>query len=101
MKIVFLPQAVDELEEAVAFYEDKQSGLGGRLRDEVERTLCWIIGHANIPRLRGAGYRRVNLRVFPYYVTYVDLEQSLWILAVAHGHRKPEFWIDRARNIKR
>lgn len=32
---------------------------------------------------------------FPYYITYVVRESTLWILAVAHGQRKPDYWIER------
>jgi hypothetical protein len=46
------------------------------------------------------GYRRVNLRTFPYYIAYIVHENTLWILAVAHSHRKPEYWIERKQEIR-
>jgi hypothetical protein len=42
-----------------------------------------------------AGYRRVNLRVFPYYVAYIVRDPTIWVLSIAHGHSLPEYWIDR------
>ena len=101
MNLVVLPQAADEFEDAAAHYADKQPGLGQRFRDEVDRHIRWIAQHAEIPRERPGGYRRVNLKVFPHYVAYVQIGETLWILAIAHGHREPEYWIDRIRDISR
>ena len=99
MNIVVLPQAADEFEDAAAHYTDKQPGLGQRFRDEVDRHIRWIAQHAEIARLRPGGYRRVNLKVFPHYVAFVHIGETLWILAIAHGYREPEYWIDRIRDI--
>ncbi len=46
-------------------------------------------------RFRQAGYRRINLRVFPYYVPYAVRGETLWILAIAQSARKPLYWISR------
>jgi len=45
------------------------------------------------------GYRRVNLRIFPYYIAYIIRSNGLWILAIAHTHRRPEYWIEREKTI--
>ncbi|MDA1277596.1 MAG: type II toxin-antitoxin system RelE/ParE family toxin [Verrucomicrobia bacterium] len=99
MRIVVLPQAADEFDDATANYEDRQAGLGRRFRDEVDHHIGWIVEHADVPRLRSGGYRRVNLKAFPYYVAYLRTGETVWILAIAHGHREPEYWIDRRQNI--
>ena len=54
--------------------------------------------HPDLPRIRPGGYRRVNLKVFPYYVAYVLHQGDVWVLAIAQGHRKPEYWIGRRLN---
>jgi plasmid stabilization system protein ParE len=99
MNIVVLPEAADEFDNSVARYDEKQSGLGQRFRDEVHERIRWIAANSEVPRLRPAGYRRVNLRVFPHYIAYVSLEDTIWVLAIAHGHREPEYWIERKRSI--
>jgi len=65
MRIAVLPQAADEFAEAADYYERQQTGLGCRFRDEVNQHIQWIAQHAEVPRLRPGGYRRVNLKVFP------------------------------------
>jgi hypothetical protein len=99
MKKIILQQAFEELNDAIAYYEEQQPGLGLRLKEEFERHVSWIIGNPTVPSIRSVGYRRVSLRVFPYYIAYVVREDTLWIIAVAHGHRKPEYWIKRKNEI--
>jgi len=71
-------------------------GLGVRLKEEVKSTLAWIAGHPETPRLRFLGYRRINLKVFPYYVAYTIQADTVWVLAIAHSARRPEYWIRRS-----
>ena len=99
MKKVLLQQAFEELNDAVAYYEEQQPGLGLRLKDEVDQHINWILSNSKVPRVRSCGYRRVNLKVFPYYLSYIIRDDILWILAVAHCHRKPEYWIKRKTKI--
>lgn len=97
MNVVILEQAFEELKDAIAYYEEQQTGLGRKLKEEVSRHINWILNHPTVPRLRNESYRRVNLKVFPYYVPYIVRGKTLWILAIAHAHCKPEYWINRGR----
>jgi toxin ParE1/3/4 len=99
MTITFLAEARAEFLEAVSYYESARLGLGQRFKDEVDRNVLWISDHPELCRLRPGGYRRVNLRTFPYYIPYIVRGSTLWILAVAHGSRKPEYWIRRKKSI--
>ena len=71
----------------------REPGLGWR--NEVVEAVNRILRHPQLPRLRPKGYRRVNLNVFPHYIAYVIREDTIWIVAIAHGYRRPEFWVDR------
>ena len=97
MNLRVLAEAEDELNAAIAYYENVQSGLGIRLKEEARGTLRWILEHSDLPSLRAAGYRRVNLKVFPYYVAYMTSANTVSILALAHSYRRPEYWIGRKR----
>lgn len=35
------------------------------------------------------------LRRFPYSIVYVELEDEIGVVAIAHGSRKPGFWRQR------
>lgn len=99
MKLEILQEAEAELNQAVARYEQIEPGLGIRLKAEIRKALIWIQQHPDLPRLRPRGYRRVNLKVFRYYIAYHIWADTIWVLAIAHGHRRPEFWIKRMDQI--
>lgn len=99
MKIEILQKAEEELSEAIEYYEEIESGLGVRLKKEVRAVIQWIGDNPEIPRLRQKGYRRVNLKVFRFYVPYFIWNDTAWILAVAHGSRHPEYWIERKKRL--
>jgi toxin ParE2 len=100
MNVQFLAEAHAELLDAVAYYEGELSGLGLRLWDEVDQHIEWIARNYEVPRLRPDGYRRVNLKIFPYYISYIVRDPDIWVLAVAHAHTRPEYWIDRPKTIR-
>ena len=95
MKIEVVPLARDEFLDAISYYEDVHAGLGHRFKDEVDRCVLWLADHHELYRMRPGGYRRINLRVFPYYIPFVLLSDTIWIVAVAHCSRIPTYWITR------
>ena len=95
MNVLLLPEAAREFEDAVVYLEGEEPGLGRRFRVELDSHVRWLALNPTIPRLRDGVYRRVNLQVFPYYIAYLIKNETVWILAIAHGHRRPDYWIDR------
>ena len=91
--VIIHSQARVELDKAIAFYEKQQAGLGLDLQTTVERAIGRIQQH---PQL-GAPYKTTDVRQyvirrFPYIIFYAELEEAIWIVAVAHGKRRPEYW---------
>ncbi len=99
MTIRFVDEAQREFLEAISAYEEARGGLGRRFKDEVDRCVLWIADHPELYRFRSDAYRRINLRIFPYYVPDVVREQILWVLAVAHAGRRPLYWISRRNRV--
>ncbi len=99
MTVEILQEAQDELNAAIAFYEDIEAGLGVRLKEEARAAIHWIETNPDAPRLRSKGYRRVNLKVFQHYVAYFIWADTIWIVAIAHGRRRPEYWLERKKLI--
>jgi plasmid stabilization system protein ParE len=58
MKIEILHEAEEELNEAIAYYEEIEPGLGVRLKEEVRAVIRWIGDNPEISRLQPKGYRR-------------------------------------------
>lgn len=99
MTIRFVEEAQREFLDAISHYEEARAGLGQRFKDEVDRSILWVADHRELYRLRSGSYRRINLRVFPFYIAYVVREQTLWVLAVAHVGRRPLYWISRRNEV--
>jgi plasmid stabilization system protein ParE len=95
----FVEEAQREFLDAISEYEEARAGLGRRFKEEVDRCVLWIAAHPELYRLRPVSYRRINLRVFPYYIPYVVREQTLWILAIAHASRRPLYWVSRRKGV--
>lgn len=86
MKLAFLREAEDEVNQAIAYYEEIEPGLGIRLKEETRRLGQWIEHNSTVPSPKPPGYRRVNLRVFPYYIAYFMVTRSgFWPLPILGG----------------
>lgn len=85
-----------ELREALEHYEQRRAGLGGEFREEFEAALERVRQN---PQLYAAedesGARYCPLRRFPYTLVYVDIDDHIWIAAVAHQRRRPGYWTRR------
>ena len=99
MKVIVLHEAEVEFWESVDYYEMQEPGLGVRFEEEVDRFITKITADPLRPRLRQMGYRRVNLLMFRHYIAYITRGDIVWILAICHGHQRPEFWIKRLGNV--
>ena len=95
MKVVFTALAVDELRDAQAFHEMEFAGLGARFRDEVRATIDRIVAHPDAWQVERAEVRRCLLPRFPYKLLYSIEPDHILIIAVAHQHRRPDYWVDR------
>jgi toxin ParE1/3/4 len=94
--IVFAPEAEAEFIAAVAHYEAQRAGLGLDLQREVENAAARIQHNALLcPLHKDTRFRKWVLRRFPYTIFYLDLEDCIWIAAVAHQKRRPGYWQNR------
>jgi plasmid stabilization system protein ParE len=93
-------EAAAELEEAAAWYEARRSGLGDELVVAVEAVFARIeerpASGAVVPGAQDPDVRRIGVRRFPYHVVFLDLQDRVQVLAIAHRRRQPFYWRDRA-----
>jgi plasmid stabilization system protein ParE len=78
-------------------YEAERAGLGGEFRDEIQSTLERITRLPEAWRILSENTRRCRTNRFPYGVIYRYREETeaILVIAVAHLHRKPNFWKGR------
>jgi toxin ParE1/3/4 len=93
------PGARDDLEDAVAFYENSRRGLGLEFEAEVDATMSHIRENPQIGFAAGRkGARQLPLQRFPYSIYFLELDETVWILAIAHHKRKSTYWKRRDPN---
>lgn len=95
MNFRFHPEALEEFEQAVLYYEKRQAGLGERFAASVESAIDHIVISPDTWSILEFPVRRRLTRVFPYAVLYANFEDHVLIVAIMHCHRKPGFWKDR------
>jgi plasmid stabilization system protein ParE len=94
-RLVFRPEAEDELLDARAWYEEERVGLGATFASAVEATVAAILENPlAYPRVKG-DTRRALVRRFPYAVYFRPLLDEIIVLAVMHGRRNPRHWRSR------
>ena len=93
--VTILHEAEVELWEAVAYYEERATGLGLDFETEIERSVQVIAEHPERWPLRKDGTRRYLTHRFPYFVVYAYEIRCVWILAIAHCKRRPSYWQSR------
>lgn len=93
MRLTYIEEARKELLEAVAWYEECQSGLGWQFDREIQLAEDAILLHPDAWSNAGGGFRRKLLHRFPYAVVYHQPGPDwLEIVAVMHQHRQPYYW---------
>jgi len=95
MKRRIHPKAQTELHEALLWYDRIDHSLTFKLRDEIRRQFTLITAAPLNYNIRSNGFRRANLKVFPYYIPFAIEDGTLHILAFAHHSRRPNYWIHR------
>ena len=93
--IKILDAAEEELDEAFEYYEYEMEGLGKRFLKEFRKGLNRIIAYTKAWRPVKGNVRKCVLKKFPYNIIYAIEPDLIIILAVAHQHRKPNYWADR------
>ncbi len=99
MKVAFHPKALAEAEDAIRYYESCCEGLGSKFQEELENRVALILADPFRWRLRPDGAQRINLDIFPYYISYVIRENTIWLVTISHGHRKPGHWKKRLADL--
>jgi plasmid stabilization system protein ParE len=99
MKVILDKLAILEIDDASEFYELEVPGLGTRFREEVKKGIRRICEYPNAWKKEKGCVRRYILHKFPYKIIYSIEKDYIYIIAIAHGHRRPNYWIDRILDI--
>lgn len=95
MKITFHSEAEEELDRAVAYYENCQDGLGIDFYRAVFAVIHRIRDFPESGSPLSRKTRRCLLRRFPFGVIYQLSAKGLFIVAIADLRRRPGYWLKR------
>ena len=97
MRVIFSKLAKQELDDATRYYEVELQGFGKLFREEVRKAAKRIAVYPEAWSVERRDVRKCLLHKFPYKLLYSIEENHLFIIAVAHQHRKPDYWIERQK----
>ena len=101
MQVVLHPKAQAEAQAAALWYEAQRPGLGDEFLAEVSALLQRIEqAPQSFPRWTGVSattepIRKAVMHRFPYAVAFEVHTDHVLVLAIAHGKRRPLYWLAR------
>ncbi|MFA4827992.1 MAG: type II toxin-antitoxin system RelE/ParE family toxin [Thermodesulfovibrionales bacterium] len=95
MKVRFLKPAQSEVDDAVTWYDSQSRSLGTQFLDDIDRAVRRIVAYPLASTIIEEGIRRCLLSRFPYGIIYGIDSETVVVVAVAHLHREPRYWIGR------
>lgn len=96
MTYQFHPEAEAEHLENVAYFEERQPGLGASYLAEFEAALEQVCeAPSRYPIEHRPDIRRIRLQRFPFTVFFRESSDVVQVLAVSHHRRRPSYWLGR------
>lgn len=95
IRIYFHKLAKNELFDARDYYDELWFGLGELFIDEINRCLKIIkINPLAYPVIK-EDIRKAVVIKFPYSILYKVENEIIYVLAIMHQKRQPDYWINR------
>ena len=95
LEIELHEDANEELKAAAVFYESRQEGLGESFLQRVSEGFGLIRRHPFVGQPLFDDFRRLVTRQFPYSLVYRVENDRVFVIAVAHWSRRPNYWKER------
>jgi len=95
MNFSFHPEAENELNEAIDYYNDRQEELGLEFAKEIYLSIENILSFPKAWTTISKNTRRYVLNRFPYGVIYQTKKDEIIIIAIMQLNKKPRYWRKR------
>ncbi|GBE11203.1 hypothetical protein BMS3Abin12_01782 [bacterium BMS3Abin12] len=92
MSFSFHPEAEEEFNKAIEYYEEVEPGLGYDFALEIYSTIQRSVEFPKAWSVIEGEIRRSLVRRFPYGVLYSEEQKEIFIVAVMNLHRNPDYW---------
>lgn len=93
--IVYRPEIEREVDKSMAHFEKEQTGLGIRFYRAYQAAIAKIQENPSTGFPADEGTRMLTISKFPYGIVFLEFDIHIQIIAVAHLHRRPGYWISR------
>jgi plasmid stabilization system protein ParE len=93
----FHREAEQEYLSALAWYKERSPSAAFDFEDGFQSAVSAIAEAPERWPVHLSRCRRYVLHQFPFSIVYRILEDEVYVLAVAHGHRRPGYWRKRLR----
>jgi hypothetical protein len=95
-------RAAGEIKEAAEWYQARGEGLGIRFLADVRKALDRLeTDPTQFPSLetlpQSPRFQRILLDDFPYLIVFEQFDREVFVYAVAHASRRPNYWRRRKR----
>jgi plasmid stabilization system protein ParE len=97
MTFLFHHEAEVEFNEAIDYYEGCETGLGYDFSIEVFTSIQNIVSYPTAWPIIEQDIRRCLVNRFPYGIIYSIEHDEVFILAVMHLRRHPDYWKQRTK----
>jgi hypothetical protein len=95
MSFSFHPEAEEEFNKAITYYEEIEPGLGYDFALEVHSTIQRSVEYTKAWPVIEGEIRRSLVRRFPHGILYSEEQKGIFIVAVMNLHRFPDYWKHR------
>ena len=96
MSYVFHPAAMQELDQAVDYYnEHGGNALAQDFLNEVYRVVEMVHNNPGFGASIGDQQRRYAIQRFPYSIIFGPIPQGIRVLAIEHHKQRPAYWQGR------
>lgn len=91
-ELVLAPEALDDLDEAYAWYEAQRVGRGEDFLGRVDACIQASLRFPEMHALFHENYRRALVRRFPFAVFYEFADGRITVYSVFHTSQDPRKW---------
>lgn len=95
MNVRFLTLTQQEVNEAFIWFDERTDGEALDFLDELDRIVRLVKAYPLASPEIETEIRRCLFARFPYSLVYGIDDETIVVIAVAHSHRQPHYWVDR------
>jgi toxin ParE1/3/4 len=95
VRIEYHPAVGQDVADALRRYDPVSRRLGDEFERELRQTIAAVAVNPRRFHPVKPGFRRANLKRFPYHFIYRELADGIRIILVRHHRRDPKFGMER------